>query len=332
MSERLPRVSVERPCSVRLVSIHELRDVPVLDYLVPPSEPEDVGLPEASFARLGLRDQHLRVDHDNVSIRQNTFDFEDRVRVVHVPLDLRHGAEELFHPAVGVWVVLDTVGREETQPFNLPPLHDQAEEFTDDLLSLSGNRRLRRQLARLGGFGYLNLKLPHHTPGHCPRTRSALERARRGSANDKLLFGETAGSERTAGARALEVENVFKIATTYSRVREHLTRKGWEYQGKDEEMEMDSFRNRKTGKKLFIEDISDNFPVTFLMGELSVEDFSRIASGLTPETALLEVESSWEGKPTTIVVAMTEEQVRDMFGRRTKMRKLLVSRPDRRPG
>jgi len=38
----------------------------------------------------------------------------------------------------------------------------------------------------------------------------------------------------------------------------------------------------------------------------------------------LEVDSSWEGKPTTIVVAMTEEQVRDMFGRRTKMRKLAV--------
>jgi hypothetical protein len=40
---------------------------------------------------------------------------------------------------------------------------------------------------------------------------------------------------------------------------------------------------------------------------------------------LLEVESSWEGKPTTIVVAMTEEQVRNMFGRRTKMRKLAIN-------
>jgi hypothetical protein len=49
-----------------------------------------------------------------------------------------------------------------------------------------------------------------------------------------------------------------------------------------------------------------------------------VAGELTPEIQLLEVESSWEGKPTTIVVAMTEEQVRNMFGRRTKMRKLAV--------
>jgi hypothetical protein len=124
----------------------------------------------------------------------------------------------------------------------------------------------------------------------------------------------------------LEVENVFKIAMTYSRVRELLTRKSWEFQGKDEEMEMDSFRNRKTGKKLFVEDISEDFPVTFLMGELSLQEFSNIASELTPEIKLLEVNSSWEGKPTTIVVAMTEEQVRNMFGRRTKMRKLAVHR------
>ena len=60
------------------------------------------------------------------------------------------------------------------------------------------------------------------------------------------------------------------------------------------------------------------------MGELSVPEFSNIASQLTPEIKLLEVGSSWEGKPTTIVVAMTEEQVRNMFGRRTKMRKLAV--------
>ncbi len=122
----------------------------------------------------------------------------------------------------------------------------------------------------------------------------------------------------------MEVENVFKIAMTYSRVREFLTSKSWEFQGKDEEMEMDSFRNKKTGKKLFVEDISEDFPVTFLMGELSVLEFSTIASELTPEIQLLEVDSSWEGKPTTIVVAMTEEQVRNMFGRRTKMRKLPV--------
>jgi len=120
----------------------------------------------------------------------------------------------------------------------------------------------------------------------------------------------------------LEIENVFKIAVTYSRVRELLTSKSWEFQGKDEEMEMDSFKNKKTGKKIFAEDISEDFPVTLLMGELSLTEFSVIASKLTPEMQLLEVDSSWEGKPTTIVVAMTEEQVRRMFGRRTKMRKL----------
>jgi hypothetical protein len=120
----------------------------------------------------------------------------------------------------------------------------------------------------------------------------------------------------------LEVENVFKIAITCHRVREFLTSRSWEFQGKDEEMEMDSFRNNKTGKKVFVEDISEDFPVTFLMGELTVPEFSIIAHELTPEIQLLEVDSSWEGKPTTIVVAMTEEQVRNMFGKRTKMRKL----------
>jgi len=124
----------------------------------------------------------------------------------------------------------------------------------------------------------------------------------------------------------LEVENVFKIAVTYSRVREFLTSKGWEFQRKDEEMEMDSFRNKRTGQKVLVEDISEDFPVTFLMGELSVPEFSFIASELTPEIQLLEVDSSWEGKSTTIVVAMTEEQVKNMFGRRTKMRKLVVRR------
>lgn len=124
----------------------------------------------------------------------------------------------------------------------------------------------------------------------------------------------------------MEIENVFKMAVTYSRVREFLTSKSWEFQGKDKEMEMDSFRNKKTGKRLFVEDISEDFPVTFLMGELSLAEFSRFANELTPEIELLEVDSSWEGKPTTIVVAMTEEQVRNMFGRRTKMRKLAVHR------
>ena len=124
----------------------------------------------------------------------------------------------------------------------------------------------------------------------------------------------------------LKAENVFKIAVTYSKVRELLTSKGWEFEGKEEEMEMDSFKNTKTGKKVFVEDISEDFPVTFLMGDLSEPEFSIIASELTPEIQLLEVDSSWEGKPTTIVVAMTEEQVRNMFGRRTKMRKLAVDR------
>ncbi len=88
-------------------------------------------------------------------------------------------------------------------------------------------------------------------------------------------------------------------------------------------MEMDSFRNEKTGKTVFVEDISEDFPVTLIMGELSVPEFSIIAHELTPEIQLLEVDSSWEGQPTTIVVAMTEVQVRNMFGRRTKMRKYL---------
>jgi hypothetical protein len=125
----------------------------------------------------------------------------------------------------------------------------------------------------------------------------------------------------------LEVENVFKIATTYSRFREYLTSKSWEFQGKDEEMEMDSFRNKKTGKKLFAEDISEDFPVTFLMGEFSLAEFGRIAGELTPDIELLEVDSSWEGEPTKIVVAMTADQVRNMFGRRTKMRRLGVYHP-----
>jgi hypothetical protein len=133
-------------------------------------------------------------------------------------------------------------------------------------------------------------------------------------------------TKRSKEALVLKAENVFKIAMTCSRVREFLTSKSWEFQGKDMKMEMDSFRNKKTGKKVFVEDISEDFPVTFLMGELSVPEFSIIASELTPEIQLLEVDSTWEGKPKTIVVAMTEEQVRNMFGRRTKMRKLAVHR------
>jgi len=122
----------------------------------------------------------------------------------------------------------------------------------------------------------------------------------------------------------LKVRNVFKISVPDTKVRKYLASKGWEFRGKDDESEMDSFVNKKTGKELFVEDISDEFPVTFLMGELSMEEFSRIASELTPEIKLLEVDSSWEGRPTTIVVAMTEEQVRNMFGIRTRMRRLTV--------
>ena len=133
-------------------------------------------------------------------------------------------------------------------------------------------------------------------------------------------------AKRPGEALVLKVENVFKIAMTYSRVREFLTSKSWECQGKDEEMEMDLFRNKKTGRELFVEDISEDFPVTFLMGDLSLAEFSDVANELTPEIKLLEVESNWEGRPMTIVVAMTEEQVRNMFGRRTKMRKLAVHR------
>ena len=88
---------------------------------------------------------------------------------------------------------------------------------------------------------------------------------------------------------------------------------------------MDSFRNKENGRQLCIEDISDNFPVTFIMGELTLAEFRSIARVLTPEIKLLEVDSSWEGKPTTIVVAMKEEEVKGMFGRSTKMRRLAVS-------
>ena len=120
----------------------------------------------------------------------------------------------------------------------------------------------------------------------------------------------------------LEVEKVFKIAAGYSNVREFLESGGWDYEGVEEEMNL--FRNKKTGKQLYVEDISEDFPVTFLMGEINLQEFGNIAQVLTPGVRLLEVESSWEGKPTTIVVAMTEAQVRDMFGRRAKMRPLPV--------
>ena len=115
---------------------------------------------------------------------------------------------------------------------------------------------------------------------------------------------------------------MFKIAAPYATVRGFLEGRGWEFQGEDGEMEMDSFRSRETGKRLFVEDISESFPVTFLMGEFSLAEFRDMAQELCPGVGLLEVESSWEGEPTTIVVAMTKELVRDMFGPRTRMRQV----------
>jgi hypothetical protein len=125
---------------------------------------------------------------------------------------------------------------------------------------------------------------------------------------------------------ALEVENVFKIAVSEARVRGYLARLGWGPHTSNSETEMASYRDKTSGRVLFIEDITEDFLVTFLMGQLSLREFSEMANYLTPEISLLEVESSWEGKPTTIVVAMSEEQVRSMFGRRTKMRPLPVRR------
>ena len=142
-------------------------------------------------------------------------------------------------------------------------------------------------------------------------------------ATDTLLFGGT-HRLRSMESLVLKAKNVYKIAATYSRVHEYLTSKSWEFQGKDEEMEMDLFRNTKTGQEIFAEDISEDFPVTFLIGELSLTEFSVLAGELTPEIQLLKVDSSWEGEPTTIVVAMTEEQVRNMFGRRTKMKNITI--------
>jgi hypothetical protein len=128
------------------------------------------------------------------------------------------------------------------------------------------------------------------------------------------------------GALTLEVENVFKIAVSEASVREYLARQGWDPRTSSSETEMDSFRDKASGKVLYIEDITEDFPVTFLMGQLSLREFSEMANHLAPEISLLEVESSWEGNPTTIVVAMSEDQVRSMFGRRTKMRPLPVRR------
>ena len=64
---------------------------------------------------------------------------------------------------------------------------------------------------------------------------------------------------RSGEALILKAENVFKIAVPYSRVREFLTTKSWEFLGKDEEMEMDSFRDKKTGKKVFVRTFRKSF-------------------------------------------------------------------------
>lgn len=115
-------------------------------------------------------------------------------------------------------------------------------------------------------------------------------------------------------------DNLYKIATPYAKVRRFLMGKGWAFQGKSEEM--DAFRNNASGKEIYAEDISEDFPVTFLMGDLSLAEFGEMARHLTPQRGLLEVESSWEGEPTTIVVVMTREEVEGMFGEGTKMREL----------
>jgi hypothetical protein len=58
---------------------------------------------------------------------------------------------------------------------------------------------------------------------------------------------------------------------------------------------MDSFTNKKTEKKVLVEDISEEFPMTFLMGELSNPKFSihrdQIAVGLPSQ--LLSTSSNW---------------------------------------
>ena len=118
--------------------------------------------------------------------------------------------------------------------------------------------------------------------------------------------------------------NVFKISIEDSRVRKFLERRGWKNQGKDNEMEMDSYKHKTTGKKVYVEDISDSFPVTLLVGDFTTEDFYNIARVLVPGIKLMEVKSSWEGRPTNVVVAMTVEQVKDVFGVRTKMRELAM--------
>lgn len=118
--------------------------------------------------------------------------------------------------------------------------------------------------------------------------------------------------------------NVFKISVEDGRVRKFLERRGWENQGKDIEMEMDSYKNKITGKKVYVEDISDSFPVTFLMGDFTTGEFCNIAHALVPRMKLMEVKGRWEGRPTNVVVAMTVEQVMDVFGKKTKMRELAV--------
>ena len=89
------------------------------------------------------------------------------------------------------------------------------------------------------------------------------------NATDILLFVEKVYNKEIGRDVGLGSRKLFKIAIAYSRVLEFLKSNGWEFQGKNAEMEMDSFKNKKTGKKVFAEDISEDFPVTFLMASLA---------------------------------------------------------------
>ena len=126
--------------------------------------------------------------------------------------------------------------------------------------------------------------------------------------------------------KELALGDVFKISAAYLGVRRFLTTSGWESQGEDAEEGMDSFRNKRTGETLLAEDISEDFPLTLLIGGLTMAEFRVMAGRLAPGVKLLEVDSSWEGGPTTVVVAMAEGQVRSVFGRGTKTRELAVHR------
>jgi hypothetical protein len=55
---------------------------------------------------------------------------------------------------------------------------------------------------------------------------------------------------------------------------------------------MDSFRNGKVGKRLSMEDVSEDLGVAFLRGELGPAEFGNdVAHRLTPRIRLLGVDS-----------------------------------------